>query len=66
MNLPRSKSQTMPEDLPTPVVPDHEVLRRIGGGSGGQVWLARNALGSYRAIKVVRADGFVGEGWRWK
>jgi len=58
MNAPKSKPQAMPEELPTPVVPDHEVIRRIGRGSGGQVWLARNALGSYRAIKVVHANAF--------
>lgn len=36
-----------------PVVQDHELVRLIGSGSGGQVWLARNALGRYRAVKVV-------------
>ncbi len=28
-------------------------MRVIGEGSGGQVWLARNTLGAYRAIKIV-------------
>ena len=36
-----------------PVVPDHELIRVIGRGSGGDVWLARNALGTCRAIKIV-------------
>jgi WD40 repeat protein len=36
-----------------PNVPDHALLRRIGRGSYGEVWLARNAIGQYRAIKVV-------------
>jgi len=36
-----------------PPVPDHQLLRLIGGGSGGRVWLARNALGTYRAVKIV-------------
>jgi len=30
-------------------IPDHELLRRIGGGSYGEVWLARNVMGTYRA-----------------
>src|SRR6266581_2716784 len=34
-------------------VPDHELLRRIGEGSYGEVWLARNKLGTLRAVKVV-------------
>jgi serine/threonine protein kinase len=36
-----------------PVVPDHQLIRIIGEGSSGQVWLATNVLGTYRAIKVV-------------
>jgi serine/threonine protein kinase len=38
---------------PPPVVPDHELLRLIGRGSGGQVWLARNTLGTCRAVKIM-------------
>jgi serine/threonine protein kinase len=41
-----------------PVVPDHELLRLIGRGSSGEVWLARNALGSCRAVKIVRKENF--------
>ncbi len=37
-----------------PVIPEHQLLRLIGEGSSGQVWLARNALGTYRAVKIVR------------
>jgi WD40 repeat protein len=44
--------------LPKAVVPDHEVLRRIGRGAYGEVWLARNVLGAYRAIKVVHRESF--------
>jgi eukaryotic-like serine/threonine-protein kinase len=41
-----------------PAVPDHELLRLIGSGSSGQVWLARNALGTYRAVKIVHEKAF--------
>lgn len=58
MNQPKPTPMAANEPVTMPVVPDHEMLRPIGGGSGGQVWLARNALGSYRAIKIVRAAAF--------
>lgn len=42
-----------------PVVPDYELLRRIGTGSYGDVWLARSrATGIFRAAKVVWAHKF--------
>ncbi len=41
-----------------PQVPDHELLRRIGQGSYGEVWLARNVMGTYRAVKVVYRKSF--------
>src|SRR5947209_9770943 len=34
-------------------IPEHELIRLIGNGSYGQVWLAKNAVGTVRAIKVV-------------
>jgi WD40 repeat protein len=39
-------------DFPPPV-PDHTLLHRIGSGAYGDVWLARSALGTLRAVKVV-------------
>jgi serine/threonine protein kinase len=39
-----------------PTVPDHQVTLFIGAGSYGQVWLAKNIFGSYRAVKVVWRD----------
>jgi WD40 repeat protein/tetratricopeptide (TPR) repeat protein len=39
-------------------IPDHELIRRIGSGSYGEVWLARNVMGVYRAVKLVRRDTF--------
>jgi WD40 repeat protein/serine/threonine protein kinase len=42
-----------------PVVPDHELVARIGGGSYGDVWLARSVVGTWRAVKVVFRDRFL-------
>jgi serine/threonine protein kinase len=41
-----------------PVVPDHEMLRCIGRGSYGEVWLARSTVGTWRAVKVIYRDRF--------
>lgn len=40
-------------DPPAPSIPDHQLLRCIGRGSYGEVWLARNMMGVYRAVKIV-------------
>jgi len=43
---------------PIPCIPDHELLKKVGQGSYGEVWLAKNVMGTYRAIKVVRRETF--------
>jgi hypothetical protein len=37
---------------------DHQLVRRIGGGAYGEVWLARSVLGAYRAVKIVQRSKF--------
>src|ERR1051326_8056640 len=41
-----------------PQIPDHELFRRVGEGAYGEVWLARNVMGTYRAVKVVYRRSF--------
>lgn len=41
-----------------PDIPDHEMLHMIGGGSYGQVFLARTVTGVLRAVKVVWREDF--------
>jgi eukaryotic-like serine/threonine-protein kinase len=36
-----------------PLIPDHELLRVIGRGAYGEIWLARTLTGALRAVKVV-------------
>jgi tetratricopeptide (TPR) repeat protein len=40
------------------VIPDYELLRRVGRGSYGEVFLARNLTGSFIAVKVVTRAAF--------
>ncbi len=44
-----------------PVIPDHEVLRVIGRGAYGEIWLARSVTGAMRAVKVVYRATFESE-----
>lgn len=44
-----------------PSIPDHDVLRKIGGGAYGEVWMARAVTGALRAVKVVFREDFSDE-----
>lgn len=43
---------------PPPVIPDHTLLRCVGKGGYGEVWLARNVIGTFRAVKIVFRKSF--------
>jgi WD40 repeat protein/serine/threonine protein kinase len=45
----------------TPLIPDYQLLRKIGGGGYGDVWLGRSATGTMRAVKVVWRANFENE-----
>lgn len=45
-----------------PRISDYELLRCIGQGSYGDVWLARGVTGLYRAVKVIWRDRFKDSG----
>ena len=49
--------QSLRDESP-PTIPQYEVLRLIGKGSFGQVWLARTITNVYQAIKVISRDNF--------
>src|SRR5215470_10470219 len=47
-----------PEVLSLAQIPEHELVCSIASGAYGQVWLARNRLGVYRAVKIVHRASF--------
>src|SRR5829696_8935562 len=46
-----------PQDA-LPQIPDHKLLRCIGRGAYGEVWMARSVMGTYRAVKVIWRRSF--------
>jgi serine/threonine protein kinase len=47
-----------PSHSDPPAIPDYELLKPIGRGSYGEVWLARSVTGVFRVIKIVRRNRF--------
>ena len=41
-----------------PGIPNYELIRRIGKGSYGEVWLGRSVTGALKAVKVVSRPNF--------
>src|SRR5437762_11259291 len=57
------KIATIPEQVSAqvPIIPDHELLRVIGRGAYGEIWLARTVTGAFRAVKIVYRSTFESE-----
>jgi WD40 repeat protein len=58
LNPPNGILPSPGESFPPVAIPDHQLLRRIGRGSYGEVWLARTTTGMYRAVKIVYRNAF--------
>ncbi len=53
---PRVAPPAAVSDLPR--IPDHTLLRCIGRGAYGEVWLVRDVIGRHQAVKIVKARNF--------
>ena len=50
-----SKKTSHRDDI---VIPDYTLLKRIGAGAYGEVWLAQSITGALRAVKIVWREDF--------
>lgn len=54
----RPTISVVPAEQAPPPIPDHTLVRPIGQGAYGEVWLARDIIGSFHAVKVVYRNKF--------
>ncbi|SKB08603.1 Serine/threonine protein kinase [Prosthecobacter debontii] len=40
------------------LIPDYTLIKRVGSGAYGEVWLAQSVTGAYRAVKIVWREDF--------
>ena len=52
------RAQLFADARTPPTIPDYVTIRCIGQGSYGDVWLARNVVGTHFAAKIVYRDRF--------
>jgi serine/threonine protein kinase len=52
----RDVTQESEDRCSPPPIPHHQLLRRIGRGSYGEVWIALDAMGKWCAVKIVWRD----------
>ena len=50
-----------PIDRTPPKVPNHEMVRIIGRGAYGEIWLARSLTGTWCAVKIVDRQTFASD-----
>src|ERR1044072_9317721 len=61
MQLSTGPASPPPPPPRSPRIPDYQLLRCIGQGSYGDVWLALGLLGTYRGLKSIYRDRFKDE-----
>lgn len=60
-DLPGSDRGRLAVESSPPRIPDLALIRRIGRGAYGEVWLARNVIAEYQAVKIVFRRAFENE-----
>ncbi len=55
---PRPMDGGQPSHRDDILIPDYTLIKRIGSGAYGEVWLAQSVTGAYRAVKIVWREDF--------